>query len=139
MIIKKIKNIFNVSKELPDSWNRNPQMDARLIVEKYGAPEYVFARDGNRYLYFDYTANMDFTLMRQMGLKPKLHYSKYHFPADWVCRVPVAGGHMSRSALAVISELKNMVHDNGSAMEASCEEYEKYINRYKSAFFVKTK
>ena len=136
MIINKIKNVLNFGKELPSWYSRNPQMDARLLKEKYGTPEYVFARDGNRYLYFDYVANMDFTLMRQMGLKPKLHYSKYRFPGEWVCRVPVSG-EVSQSALAVIAELKNMAENNGSEINESREEYEKYISRYKSAFFEK--
>ena len=138
MFIETVKNILNISKELPRSCFRNARMDAQLLVESYGVPEYVHARNGKRYLYFDYKSGMDFTLMRQMGLKPKLHYSKYRFPGEWVCRIPV-DGNMSKNAMNVIAELKDMAKITSVKINNLGQEYEQYKTRYKSAFFVKTK
>ena len=138
MIIQTIRNIFNISKELPSRYLRNPQMDAQLLTENYGTPEYVHARNGKRYLYFDYKPGMDFTMMRQMGLNPKLHYSKYRIPSYLVCRVPV-DGNMSKNAMAVVATLKNMARNTSAEMKEFGQEYKRYKTMYKSAFFAKTK
>lgn len=139
MIIETVKNIFNTTKELESWYVRKPLFDAKLIEESYGRPEYVSARNGKRYLYFNYYANMDFSMMRQMGLKPHLHYSRYHFPPCLVCRVPVVTRHMSDDANAVIKGLKDIARNAKTEADDNKEEYNKYIEKYKSAFFVKTK
>ena len=82
---------------------------------------------------------MDFSMMRQMGLKPHLHYSRYHFPPCVVCRIPVDCRRMSDNATAVVDELKARARNRHVEFTGSMEEYNKYKSKYKSAFFTKTK
>ena len=134
-----IKNVLDTSKELPQWANRDASMDAKLIIDSYGKPDYVCARDGKWYLYFEYSSNMRFTMMRQMGMKPQLHYSRYYFPARLACRIPVDGSKLSENAVPVVSALVNVAQNKKPEAIEVKDGYNKYISRYKSAFFEKTK
>lgn len=132
-----IKNIVNNDKEIQYNVNRKPIMDANWITSNYGEPSDVVARDGKRYIYFVYIDGMNFGMLKQMGLKPQLHRSRYFFPACLVCRIPVDTPDMSVDARAVMVELVKMARENTRTTIKPNEEFARYVLRYKSAFFEK--
>ena len=139
MLKEILKNVFDNTKELPVYTVRHPRMDAQLIVKTYGVPRCLRARNGKSYLYFEYVSGMNVSMMRQMGLKPQLHHSKYSFYEPWVCRVPLSDVSMSDNAWAVVGELVKVAADGHIELEDNTERYNSYIERFKPAFLAKTR
>ena len=139
MLKEKVRNIFVKDHELPTWYVRKPYLDAKLLVDNYGRPECICASNGKSYVYFEYSRDMKFSMMQQMGLHPEFHFTKYSFPPRWICRVPMHTRGMSDNAKAVIKELIKIAQNKYEEPSETVEEYSKYMQKYAAAFVEKTK
>jgi hypothetical protein len=129
-IIDCIKNIYVPAFCMPRGFVHNSIYDAILLKDSFNKekPEFVRARDGKSYVYFERIDDDLITMVRKMGLNPCSHKSSKYFPAKKIYRV-----HISRK---LPSEALNIIHNLRMMSDKFVEEckekpeYIKYIENY---------
>lgn len=133
-IVESLKSIVKPAIKLPAGFVHNADFDAALLAEALGeVPDFVYARNGHRYIYFENMNIRAFELARAMGFEPFMHKSHKYTPAKIIYRA-----HVGRDTPITARRVANKLHLSGMDIIGAYDanpQYIKYIENYK----IKTK